>query len=326
MIDWIILGIEPTTDIKEIKKSYAFQVKKYHPEDHPEEFKRLQTAYKRALDYAKNNKTEQKNLYVDEDFFEKPFPFDEDTSDTLWEEQKEDVTQTKDLLTDEPKENQPEENQPEKKDQEFKIPQYYYKTTEEKGRIVITESEHYLPAMMEYMTEFLNQPLAKDDLGSWSLLFEFDLFQNTIKQEDTWYMLCVKMTDIQYLKASVCSLIHYYFEKQSFSKNFTEYFMELLPDTPDGKYIFEKWLETSKEETDFYYELALDCCRKACKKADEGIFYESEKFTYLKDNETDDILATKPRQKKKKAYRIWRIIKIIWAIIFAFSILAKYIS
>lgn len=51
---WRILGIELTTDIKEIKKAYAARSKEYHPEEHPEEFKQLQSAYKAALQYAKN--------------------------------------------------------------------------------------------------------------------------------------------------------------------------------------------------------------------------------------------------------------------------------
>lgn len=51
---WEVLDIEPTTDKGEIKKAYAKQAKKFHPEDHPEQFKQLQAAYKSALAYAKN--------------------------------------------------------------------------------------------------------------------------------------------------------------------------------------------------------------------------------------------------------------------------------
>ena len=37
---WKILGIEPTTDKKAIRKAYAAKTKVIHPEDAPEEFKR----------------------------------------------------------------------------------------------------------------------------------------------------------------------------------------------------------------------------------------------------------------------------------------------
>lgn len=46
---WEWLEISPTTDKAEIKKAYAAQSKKYHPEDHPEEFAQLRKAYKLAL-------------------------------------------------------------------------------------------------------------------------------------------------------------------------------------------------------------------------------------------------------------------------------------
>ena len=46
---WNILGIEPTKDIREIKRAYARLAKQYNPEEHPEEFKRIFDAYKSAL-------------------------------------------------------------------------------------------------------------------------------------------------------------------------------------------------------------------------------------------------------------------------------------
>lgn len=55
---WTILGIAPTTDIAVIKSAYATKAKEYHPEDHPEEFQELQKAYKSAVKYAKQAKSE----------------------------------------------------------------------------------------------------------------------------------------------------------------------------------------------------------------------------------------------------------------------------
>ena len=46
---WEILGIEPTSDKKEIKRAYARLLKQYHPEDNPEEFKQIQDAYQKCL-------------------------------------------------------------------------------------------------------------------------------------------------------------------------------------------------------------------------------------------------------------------------------------
>ena len=49
---WDILGIEPTSDRKKIKKAYAEKTKIYHPEDYLEEFKIVQEAYQWAMKYA----------------------------------------------------------------------------------------------------------------------------------------------------------------------------------------------------------------------------------------------------------------------------------
>lgn len=46
---WEWLGIERTTDKTRIKKAYAEQVKKYHPEEFPEEAQALRKAYKEAM-------------------------------------------------------------------------------------------------------------------------------------------------------------------------------------------------------------------------------------------------------------------------------------
>ena len=56
---WKILDINPTRDLKAIKKAYARLSVKYHPEEHPEEFRQLNDAYKAAVKYAKGSLTAQ---------------------------------------------------------------------------------------------------------------------------------------------------------------------------------------------------------------------------------------------------------------------------
>ncbi|HPO97741.1 MAG TPA: tetratricopeptide repeat protein [Bacillota bacterium] len=50
---WEILGIEPTVEIKTIKKAYALKLRIHHPEEDPEGFNRLRIAYEAALNEAK---------------------------------------------------------------------------------------------------------------------------------------------------------------------------------------------------------------------------------------------------------------------------------
>ena len=54
-----ILGIEPTTDKSIIQKAYADLLKTYHPENQPDEFLRIQKAYKNAMNYVYFHKVNQ---------------------------------------------------------------------------------------------------------------------------------------------------------------------------------------------------------------------------------------------------------------------------
>lgn len=49
---WEALGIGPTTDRRSIQKAYASRLKRVHPEDDPEAFQVLRSAYERALAWA----------------------------------------------------------------------------------------------------------------------------------------------------------------------------------------------------------------------------------------------------------------------------------
>ena len=64
-----ILEIEPTSDKKKIKVAYSKMLKKYHPEDFPEMFMKINEAYEKALGYAENNFSE--NLYENTHNFRK---------------------------------------------------------------------------------------------------------------------------------------------------------------------------------------------------------------------------------------------------------------
>lgn len=53
---WRILGIDPTDNVREIKRAYAAKSKVVHPEEHPEEFRELHEAYETALRLAKEGR------------------------------------------------------------------------------------------------------------------------------------------------------------------------------------------------------------------------------------------------------------------------------
>lgn len=78
---WEILGIEPTSDKKEIKKAYAKLLKQYHPEENPEKFKQIQAAYQQCLhsDQEIESVSYEQNIESKQDIKTKPISIIEDT-------------------------------------------------------------------------------------------------------------------------------------------------------------------------------------------------------------------------------------------------------
>ncbi|MGB4659942.1 MAG: hypothetical protein WBI07_12225 [Mobilitalea sp.] len=72
--DWKLLGIEPTIDIRQIKKAYAKKIKLYSPEDNAVQFQILRQVYERVLQYV----TYADSLRLTEDTF--------NTEDSIYEE------------------------------------------------------------------------------------------------------------------------------------------------------------------------------------------------------------------------------------------------
>ena len=71
---WETLGIEPTTDVKLIRRRYAELVRLYHPEDQPEIYQEIVEAYQEALTYARSRKASdsQKATELEEEFNGRP--------------------------------------------------------------------------------------------------------------------------------------------------------------------------------------------------------------------------------------------------------------
>lgn len=78
---WEILGIEPTSDKKTIKRVYAKLLKQYHPEENPEEFKQIQAAYQQCLhsDQEIESVSYEQNIESKQDIKTQPVSIKEDT-------------------------------------------------------------------------------------------------------------------------------------------------------------------------------------------------------------------------------------------------------
>lgn len=56
-----ILEIEDTDNPEVIKKAYADMIKKYHPEEYPDEYKKVRKAYNVLMQYSNNSNTSDRN-------------------------------------------------------------------------------------------------------------------------------------------------------------------------------------------------------------------------------------------------------------------------
>lgn len=81
MNPWEILGIEPTSDKKTIKRAYAKLLKQYHPEENPEKFKQIQAAYQQCLhsDQEIESVSYEQNIESKQDIKTQPISIKEDT-------------------------------------------------------------------------------------------------------------------------------------------------------------------------------------------------------------------------------------------------------
>ena len=105
---WEILGIEPTSDKKTIKRAYAKLLKQYHPEENPEKFKQIQAAYQQCLhsDQEIESVSYKQNIESKQDIKTKPISIKEDTIvpppipkiTTLFIQNEKDVVVYKDIL------------------------------------------------------------------------------------------------------------------------------------------------------------------------------------------------------------------------------------
>ena len=78
---WEILGIEPTSDKKTIKRAYAKLLKQHHPEENPEKFKQIQAAYQQCLhsDQEIESVSYEQNIESKQDIKTQPISIKEDT-------------------------------------------------------------------------------------------------------------------------------------------------------------------------------------------------------------------------------------------------------
>lgn len=75
---WLMLGIESTTDLTEIKRAYIRELKKHHPEEDPRGFQILRKAYESAVEYARSPASSECG---DEEYDDDEYDYSDDEED-----------------------------------------------------------------------------------------------------------------------------------------------------------------------------------------------------------------------------------------------------
>lgn len=83
-----VLDIAPTDNVHEVKKAYARKIKGYHPEENPEEWERIHSAYTIIVDYLKHenpslSKEKTKEIFIEKILESSESESEEKTQDTV---------------------------------------------------------------------------------------------------------------------------------------------------------------------------------------------------------------------------------------------------
>ena len=201
---WDILEIEYTTDEKVIRDAYAECAKKVNPEEHPEEFKRLQAAYKQAIKHAKNVgklPTEGIEIIETEDDFFYFVGFDEylrEIEDTGYEETFEEVPDVYDYS------------------------------------VIQVDEEEHAELRKEFFWRFkqlYKYSYTQNNVEAWKILMEDPNYKPLFELSDFLSELSVLIGDMQYICSDVWKYMIERFERYSYitkCEAYIEYIQEKM--------------------------------------------------------------------------------------------------
>lgn len=295
-MDWKVLNIEPTTDKKIIRQAYAREVKHCHPEEHPQEFRRLQQAYREALRYADCN--EEK---------EKPIILGEESQDSVLETRTERFEEVLQPDSEKQKAVTQTEAKPEKVKKKLEIPiqpnwEVAGETTTllEKRRRLKELSEDFIGQCSGLM----ENGLCSGELGSWVYLVEMEKYQPLYEQPRFWFELA------RYIYGNEMELggsIRWYLwlkvTEHLSSGELFEFVREVLQPGENEHLLYDTENQDADRKNTFY-----------------GLMKNAEKEKLEAVKAQEQLVARKEKQKEKQQFqrRIW----FFFVIIFLFTAVA----
>ncbi|WP_341417460.1 tetratricopeptide repeat protein [Paenibacillus filicis] len=220
MTVWEWLGIERTQDEKEIKRAYARQLKKHHPEDDPQGYQQLREAYDEALRLAKQRRV----LDAEDDRSQD----DMDWNDGEHEDTGEEEIHTPRLVVWEPEEEQ--------------------ETESYTPRLVVAEQQSGFPSFPQQLDRFMEQVeavyddfWARIDMDRWTELLNSDIVWQVAQRQTLSLRLLSFLEEHDQLPPHVWRLLEESFywqerirEEPEFAEQFSGGFIRHMSDQLEG--------------------------------------------------------------------------------------------
>lgn len=277
---WEILEIEATKDVKQIKSAYAKMVKKYHPEEFPNEFKNLQKAYKQALNYAKQEEKPPEIIPDYDTFMEESFWIHH------YSEQKKQNNQE---VIEEPKETY---------QQNMILPKIHYQSMENFAFLEQNKMNPTFWAFENYVYVYMKNPFVRENILNWTFLFEYEPFNQYISKEIYWYPLIENMIEYEVIDAQIGGLIHFYTDQMQLVEEFVIYLEKFIPKNVQTIKQYKKWRESTQIEDDFAYLMAQNYVQK-----EMDLFHTFPKIPTLFAKECNlDMMEGKKQEQKKRHF------------------------
>lgn len=192
---WEMLEIEPTTQISVIKSAYAAKAKKYHPEEYPEEFQRLQKAYKSAMQYAKQSA----QLKVEPEVHQEKANCEEPEVQQIMESCKEPEVQQESEATDVKSEISFESEAAAEQDMNFDF-----------GEIEEDSAEDIFIKELGYIAM---NPYLVNDLLAWKVFLGYERNQRLLKDSSVRSRMVKKLSGISGFRRKTVVYLNKYLEK-----------------------------------------------------------------------------------------------------------------
>lgn len=188
---WKILGIDPTTDKKTIRRAYAAKTREIHPEEKPEEFRQLHEAYQAALGYAdffsKAEQMETEAAYANETTEESETAHREETTEEPETARTEETTGEPETARTEEAAGEPETAQTEETTGEAELISYFGEQQEKHRKRV--------EAFIKYWQEFQSPYHNPEVLVWWKNYLASEEFQEIRHHPQILHLLAEEIDD-----------------------------------------------------------------------------------------------------------------------------------